>query len=36
MARSAFVQDDMASGRLVAPPWLRLERSEAWYFLGRR
>lgn len=33
MARSAFVQDDLASGRLVAPLALRLERAEAWYFL---
>lgn len=33
MARSAFVQDDLASGRLIAPFPLRLRRAEAWYFL---
>jgi len=36
MARSAFVQDDLANGRLVAPLSLRLKRSEAWYFLWPR
>jgi LysR family glycine cleavage system transcriptional activator len=33
MARSAFVQDDLASGRLIAPFSLPITRSEAWYFL---
>ena len=33
MARSAFVQDDLASGRLIAPFALPVKRSEAWYFL---
>lgn len=33
MARSAFVQDDLASGRLIAPFWLPVARNEAWYFL---
>ena len=33
MGRTAFVQDDLASGRLVAPFPLRLKRSRAWYFL---
>ncbi|HVC51417.1 MAG TPA: transcriptional regulator GcvA [Stellaceae bacterium] len=33
MALSAFVQEDLASGRLVAPFSLRVEHSEAWYFL---
>jgi LysR family glycine cleavage system transcriptional activator len=33
MGRTAFVQDDLDSGRLVAPFALRLKRSRAWYFL---
>lgn len=33
MARSAFVQDDLASGRLIAPFALPIKRNEAWYFL---
>ena len=33
MARSAFVQDDLASGRLIAPFSLTVRRDEAWYFL---
>jgi LysR family transcriptional regulator, glycine cleavage system transcriptional activator len=33
MARSVFVQDDLASGRLIAPFSLPVKRSEAWYFL---
>jgi len=33
MARTAFVQDDLASGRLVAPFSLTVKRDEAWYFL---
>ena len=33
MALSAFVQDDLASGRLVAPFALPLKRTEAWNFL---
>lgn len=33
MARSAFVQDDIASGRLVAPFSLAVGREEAWHFL---
>jgi len=36
MARSAFVQDDLSSGRLVAPFAFALKRSEAWYFLWPR
>lgn len=36
MAPSAFVQHDLASGRLVAPLSLQLRRSEAWYFLWPR
>jgi LysR family glycine cleavage system transcriptional activator len=33
MGRTAFVQADLESGRLVAPFPLRLKRSQAWYFL---
>jgi len=33
MARTAFVQDDLAIGRLVAPFSLTVKRDEAWYFL---
>lgn len=33
MGRTAFVQTDLAEGRLVAPFPLRLKRSQAWYFL---
>jgi LysR family glycine cleavage system transcriptional activator len=36
LAPSAFVQDDLASGRLVAPLSLQLRRSEGWYFLWPR
>jgi LysR family glycine cleavage system transcriptional activator len=33
MARSAFVQDDLASGRLIAPFSLTVKRDQAWHFL---
>jgi LysR family glycine cleavage system transcriptional activator len=33
IARSAFVQDDLASGRLIAPFSLSVKREEGWYFL---
>jgi LysR family glycine cleavage system transcriptional activator len=36
MAPSAFVQNDLAGGRLVAPLPQRLSRSEAWYLLWPR
>jgi len=36
MARTAFVQAELDSGRLVAPFPLRLKRSQSWYFLWPR
>jgi LysR family glycine cleavage system transcriptional activator len=36
MAPSAFVQDDLESGRLIAPLSIRQPRSGAWHFLWPR